>query len=347
MNQKGIVLSGLIYALLSFFLLLLVSLLAVQWYRQNTITSLRDEADAIYDDIYISEYSKDFDYTGDYQTYVVPEDGNYKVQLWGASGGINNVHLETVGSGGYTLGNVFLVKNTLLYIYVGGCGSGCGTSWNGGGSAETSGGGATDVRLNNGLWNNLASLRSRIMVAAGGGGGVYKLCGSYLGNSPGNGGGLLGQSANYNSCSFGYGYSGYGATQTAGGAGGMPGVINGQPGGFGYGGTQSHSSGGGSGYYGGGGGTHPGGTWTGGGGGSSFISGHIGCNAIDASGVHTSQANHYSGKVFNNTVIIDGGGYNWTNVKESQIYMPKPDGTSNAIGVGNIGNGYAKITYIP
>jgi hypothetical protein len=50
MNQKGIVLSGLVYVLLIFFLLLLLSLLMVMWYRQNTLNSLSDNANSIYDD---------------------------------------------------------------------------------------------------------------------------------------------------------------------------------------------------------------------------------------------------------------------------------------------------------
>jgi hypothetical protein len=55
MNQKGIVLSGLVYALLVFFLLLLASLLTVMWYRQNALNSLKDDANGIYDDVYVPE----------------------------------------------------------------------------------------------------------------------------------------------------------------------------------------------------------------------------------------------------------------------------------------------------
>jgi hypothetical protein len=44
--------------------------------------------------------------------------------------------------------------------------------------------------------------------------------------------------------------------------------------------------------------------------------------------------------------MIDGGGYGWTNVKGSQVQMPKTDGTLYALGVGYQGNGYAKITFI-
>ena len=50
--------------------------------------------------------------------------------------------------------------------------------------------------------------------------------------------------------------------------------------------------GGGGGYYGGGGGASANGVVGSGAGGSSFISGHSGCNAIDANGTHTGQPNH-------------------------------------------------------
>ncbi|MDD2203317.1 MAG: hypothetical protein PHT75_01830 [Bacilli bacterium] len=50
MNQKGIVLSGLVYVLLIFFLLLILSLLTVMWYRQNTLNTLSNNANEIYDE---------------------------------------------------------------------------------------------------------------------------------------------------------------------------------------------------------------------------------------------------------------------------------------------------------
>lgn len=55
---------------------------------------------------------------------------------------------------------------------------------------------------------------------------------------------------------------------------------------------------------------------------------------------------HYSGKVFTNTVMIDGLGYSWTNTKGTQQQMPNPSGGTYATGKGHSGNGYAKISYI-
>ena len=64
--------------------------------------------------------------------------------------------------------------------------------------------------------------------------------------------------------------------------------------------------GGGGGYYGGYGGNHAANVDRGGGGGSSFISGHAGCNALNASGSHTGQPVHYSGLQFYDTNMQAG-----------------------------------------
>ena len=85
---------------------------------------------------------------------------------------------------------------------------------------------------------------------------------------------------------------------------------------FGYarGGYGSQSwSGGGGGYYGGDTTTTAPMTTVGG---SSFISGHLGCDAITGEDdrTPTGQPIHYSGKKFTNTIMIDGAGYSWTDV---------------------------------
>ena len=83
--------------------------------------------------------------------------------------------------------------------------------------------------------------------------------------------------------------------------------------------------------------------------GSSFISGHNGCDAIKEEStenniIHTGQSVHYSGMYFTDTVMIDGEGYKWITEKGSYTGMPTHEGTETM--KGNIGNGYAKITYI-
>ena len=100
-----------------------------------------------------------------------------------------------------------------------------------------------------------------------------------------------------------------------------------------------------------------------GGGGSSYISGHTGCVAIVSDSSTSTRTGtggascttgtsdnlcsvHYSGKVFTDTVMIDGAGYAWTNTKGSLQQMPNPSGGYYASGVGHSGNGYARITYL-
>ena len=198
-------------------------------------------------------------------------------------------------------------------------------------------GGATDIRTVSGNWNNAESLRSRIMVA-GGGGAVGGLNSWNSGNPYGGSAGGL---TAYNGGSMNNGSGGVGANQTSGYAFGVAGGSN--AGGSGY-----YS--GRSGYYGNG--------VAGSGGGSSFISGHTGCVAITSasnqspkSGCTTGTTNnecskHYSGLVFTDTKMIDGAGYSWTNVKGSLEQMPNPSGGYYTSGRGHTGNGYAKITYL-
>ena len=300
------------------------------------------------------------------QEFTAPLATNYRIQCWGASGSLpaSEGYYSVVadpGKGGYTSGYINLTKNANLYLYVGESllhekiNYSSIFPFNGGGIGETSGGGATDIRLIGGEWNNFGSLKSRIMVAGGGGAGFYSVTCSN--RESGHAGGLTGISAN---CTYrdvqSYpnkplsGYSGEGGLQTRGGKYGTGAefehIFDYANGGFGYGGYAyvlsnsttkiGKSSGGGSGYYGGGHGVHPGSGWTGGGGGSSFISGYPGCDAIAESStenniVHTGQPNHYSGKVFTNSVMIAGN-----------ASMPSPSGGTET---GHEGNGYATITW--
>ena len=179
------------------------------------------------------------------------------------------------------------------------------------------------------------------MIAAGGGGANNRnskpTCG-YGEGSGGYGGGLIGgdgETKNHtiSGCTYGWG-QGMGATQTSGGYYNnynSSGALTGSQlaGAFGTAnGSLSAQSGGGGGYYGGSLGGHGGA-----GGGSSFISGYSGCDAINASGNHTGQPNHYSGYVFTNSVMIAGN---------EEMTSPTGD-----VEIGHTGNGYARITYLP
>ena len=310
-----------------------------------------------------------FSYTGNAQTFTAPESGNYKIELWGAQGATKT----GTNKGAYTSGIIGLTQGSVLYVYVGEQGNITRTvTFNGGGkggftnSSNTnnigsSGGGATDIRLVNGAWNNAESLASRIMVAGGSGGGtvdVYENAGE---NSVG--GALIGGSGGYYSGHSYVNQNGKGGTQLSGGAAGnnhfsATGTNN--PGTFGIGGDSESTSdekgsgGGGGGYYGGGAGgsTLSQGCGQGGGGGSSYISGHKGCIAITSASDLTQRndsngstcsvesaaedavcSQHYSGKVFSSTVMKAGN--------ES---MPTHNGKSTM--TGNSGNGYVRITLI-
>lgn len=239
-----------------------------------------------------------YDYTGAVQTFTAPYDGIYEVTLWGAGSGGS-------ATGAVTKGRISLKTGDTLYLYLGGFGdfNSSNKTFNGGGASGPNGvqgGGASDVRLIKGSsntdWDNIASLRSRIMVAAGAGGAKY-------GATTTTGGLLYGTVAKNNDS----GYVGTPATQlTAGSAV----TFNewwpsspGTEGSFATGGDELDGDGwgwtdyggaGGGGYYGGG-SSSKSGT---GGGGSSYISGFAGVNSINSSGAHTNQTLHYSGKYF-------------------------------------------------
>ena len=322
-----------------------------------------------------------FSYSGTGQKWVAPKAGIYSFECWGASGGANTVTsggTDYPGKGAYTYGRTTLAVNNEFFVFVGGVGVACASSpstggggWNGGGwcSATTlssggynyyncGGGGATDIRLSgntNATWKNDAHLRSRIMVAAGGGGfehySVYRTTGGY-------GGGLTSGQGYNNTSSNGYSnYTNYpnsGASQSATGKYYTRDNPNGG-GFFGYANETNTSTswggGGGSGYWGG-----VRGYGQGGSGGSSYISGHAGCVAIVSSSSSSpstagtvnsvERSKHYSGRYFTSTRMVDGEGKAWTTSRASTATgMPQISGSSTENG--HLGNGYARITYIP
>jgi hypothetical protein len=277
-------------------------------------------------EIFQKQDTINFEYIGSPRQIILRR-GTYLFECWGGGGPVPQ------GAGAYTRGTITLDSIRAFHIYAGQRGTLMpgntnnrgGAGWNGGGNGVANstlngheswgGSGATDIRLTGGAFNDLTSRRSRIMVAAGSGGGGRSNRGVDIIGAAG--GGLNGISG-----------GGGGGTQTAGGAGGSNGMAA-QAGSFGQGSDGSRSHGGGGGYYGGGGADASGG----GGSGSSFISGHTGCNAINATGVHTGQPNHFSGLRFISTLMIAGN-----------ASMPNPRGNNNLIGNGN--NGFIRITVL-
>ena len=318
-----------------------------------------------------SNFSQSYSFTGSVQTFIAPKTAVYKFEAWGASGA-SLYGDDTVqgGAGAYTSGEIKLQKGQEIYVYVGGEGTMAyvenGTAytapggWNGGGSSwsQTSqplrmygaGGGATDFRLVKGNWNNFDSLKSRIMVAAGGGGALryagdqnlmpqYNACG-------GAGGALVGYPGGKGVERYG-GVEHQGATQTAGGYSEKRNnsMTDLEIVGIGLFGKASKvgtgaSTGGGSGYYAGGSSHHVQGS----GGGSSFVSGYTSsagdCDAISKDStsdniIHTGQPNHYSGFVFKKATMISG---------KDDGGMPNNKGVGRMIG--NVGDGYARISIV-
>ena len=58
------------------------------------------------EDVKADDANQDFSYTGNYQEYVVPKDGIYKIQLWGAQGG----NYDSTLFGGSAIPEKFLRK---------------------------------------------------------------------------------------------------------------------------------------------------------------------------------------------------------------------------------------------
>lgn len=304
-----------------------------------TYTPVSNPSNAITREVTFVSTSYTYDANNSYYTFSAPVNGSYKIELWGASGNSSGDYAG--GTGAYTSGNIDLIAGEKIYIYVGGAGNGDTGGYNGGGSLTlnqstqngAAGGGATDIRLKKGNWDSIDGLRSRIMVAAGGGGALTGECGSS--KKTGGFGGSITSSSNTigTSCTdFMYTIS-LGASQNSGGSievyntsgtkintylsgkFGMSALPDGYEGDIKAGGGGGYFGGASSGY---------GSPATGG---SSFVSGYSNSKAIDSNGNITNSNVHYSGKKFSNIRVIDG--------ESLSTSMAKP--TS-----GN--NGYARIS---
>ncbi len=304
----------------------------------------------------------DYAYTGSVQEFIVPVSGYYYFEAWGAQGGLSLLDNGTRvndsegcldvghclgGDGAYTAGYIYLNKNEKIYVTVGGKGQDGQYQnvsiggYNGGGNgehdhkddeADGAGGGATDFRLEPGNWDDELGLNSRIMVAAGAGGSPSLQkgeSGSGLSASITSDSKLTNQTTGYQ---FGIGQSA--EIQTVNYA--LPGAGGGY-----YGGYVDNT-----------------GTYINPGiGGTSFISGHTGSVAIKSStdqspkegcqtGTYDNNCSiHYSEKVFVNTIMIDGNGYEWTNEKGDLTLMPNPTGGYYYHETGHVKDGYARITF--
>lgn len=210
-----------------------------------------------------------FNYVGDWQSYTIPRNVKaISVDAFGACGaGMGGAYGDSFsdgGKGGWIRAQIPVKFNQTLYIYCGGTGNsvyGNGQhGWNGGGSNGPyggQGGGATDIRT------NPTDLKSRILVAGGGGGTGYGPRIDYTFGG-GQGGGFIGGNGTIPPGAV-FVSPAQGGTQSAGGKPGSGGYGQG---GLGYGGADGGggNGGGGGGWYGGGAGCNN----AGGGGGSSY-----------------------------------------------------------------------------
>ena len=266
------------------------------------------------------DISQTFSYTGDSQTFTSSQNGSYKIELWGASGG--TVTNYSGGSGGYAVGIVDLLQDENVYVVVGGQGVGAISSgedltggYNGGGSVtgkstwnhiNASGGGATHVAINNnlGLLKNYINNKDDVLMVAGGGGGARDQSNHVAAarwGFGGHGGGLNGIGAN----------SSNGSTITLT-------VIDENAGKensgyqFGLGESCTGNSGGGGGWYG----------------------GYSGSNtAPKFAGAGSGGSGYINHKIVSNSIMYAG-----------DELMPTHDGMGNM--TGNSGDGYAKISLI-
>ena len=266
------------------------------------------------------------------------------MECWGAQGGGNDSYPG--GKGSYTKGTITIEANKAFYIVVGQNGTNEGIIFNNGSKKilgrtsewAWSGGGSTDIRftIHPEEWDNFDFRKSRIMVAASGGGSISY----YLPQNGKPGGTLNGFAGTSKTDDRMDGEAATFGTQIKGGLNGTgtnsrltPNYI-----GFGYIPVEHNTmNGAGNGYYAGGKGNHGYGTVGVGATGSCFISGRPGCDAIKESStenaiVHTGQPNHYSGLVFTDTQMIDG-----TN------RMPSPSGGTDEIG--HSGDGACVISW--
>ena len=252
------------------------------------------------------------------QEFTAPISGDYKLEVWGASGG--NMEDFNVGAkGGYSIGYKNLNSSNSLYVCVGSHGNdnssitGGTGGYNGGGKGGdgfvitidnykggAGGGGATHIAItsNRGELKNYKDNLQEICLVAGGGGGAGK-----LGYSNGFGGGINGGNAISSSDK----YTIIGATQTTGYAFGQ-----GQDGK-----TKTVA--------------YPAGAEGNGGGGGGFYGGLACQEEKEYSVCSGAGGSGYVGSVINGSTIAGDQSF------------PSPSGGTEQ---GHLGNGYAIISWI-
>ncbi len=152
----------------------------------------------------------DFPYTGNYVQFIIPADGIYEFEVWGAKGADAVKSTDVVGKGGlggHAKGYKKMTKGTAVFIFNGGSpertsgganGGGHGNSYSSSGTGAA-GGGATSIMYRNGVIsatnNQSSTYKTRetdiLIIAGGGGGGGVTSAG--VANKGGDGGGERGE----------------------------------------------------------------------------------------------------------------------------------------------------------
>lgn len=159
---------------------------------------------------YIPGFSKYFYYTGTVESYTIPRDGLYQLEVWGAKGG--TVSSTPGGYGGYSKGYKLFKKGDVIYVCCGEEGhhnvaqtntasyNGGGASGDNPGSNSMGGGGCTHIATMTGTLSAIgASNLSSVLIVAGGGGGGASAVSTYR---AGDGGGIVGGQGFTNSTSY-------------------------------------------------------------------------------------------------------------------------------------------------
>ena len=313
--------------------------------------------------------TKNYDFTGKEEEYVVPLTGIYRLETWGAQGGTVDSG-STGGYGGYSIGEVNLTTGDRIYINVGGAGSTTCSGevaggYNGGGVGSGrncsnytgdyyrrcagSGGGASSVATKSGTLPTFSEEldKDKILIVAGGGGGGLNMT-NYIYGKGGHGGGYVGVQSWHNNPGQTVPQYAEGGSQTSGGLYGnsyqdRDTIDNAASfklyysGRFGQGGSGANyecgdGGGGGGGFYGGGGSLQ-----TGGGGGSSYIGNYLLTDkrsycyncTEDLTNTATFTVKTNGESSYRNTTEC-GSGYS----------------SSPISGCAKAGHGYARITYL-
>ena len=120
----------------------------------------------------------DFPYTGNYVQFVIPQDGIYEFEVWGASGGEAKVDDIVAGGGlgGRSKGYKKMKKDEVIYVFNGGSPKGTSSGANGGGNGSGGALGGRQISTSSSPSENFGMgdyYSSSNTCSSGGGGGWF------------------------------------------------------------------------------------------------------------------------------------------------------------------------------